>query len=138
MKTTKNLWGLLSFMMVAMLCVGFISCNKEDSYSTSVNVSDLVGTWDCTESTDYWDGGSKEGALVGKYIIIESNGTYNSNSSTVYSGSYTLSGNTLTVRSNKGRKFTATVSINKTKGTMLLEGSTDDGYTFSYKFKKRY
>lgn len=134
----KNYKSLLTIMLVIMICIGFDSCEKNEFYNSTFLPSDLVGTWDCTESVDYWDGGSKEGSLVGKYLIIYNNGTYSSNSSTVYSGYYTLSSNKLTIRSNRGRRFEATANMDGSKKKMQLEGSTDDGYTFKYTFKKRY
>jgi hypothetical protein len=133
----KYYWNLLTFMMVAMLSsFGFASCDS-DNISTPIENSDFVGTWEFTQSTDYLDSGTKEGALVGKAISFTDNGTYSSNTSTFYYGNYSVSANELTLRSNKGKKFTAKVS-NKKTSSMVLKGQASDGYSFTYAIKKKY
>lgn len=134
----KNLWSMLTIMMVAMLSISLTSCDGEEFYDSPFSTSDFVGTWKCTKSTDYTGSGTKEGSLVGKTVTFDTNGTYNASSTYLYAGSYTLSGNKVTLRSNRGGKYTAKVQINKTKRTMLMEGSSNDGNTFSYTFKKSY
>ena len=134
----KKLFFLM--MMAATLfvlgSVGFASCDS-DNISTPIENSDFVGTWEFTQSTDYLDSGTKEGALVGKTISFTDNGTYSSNTSTFYYGNYSVSANELTLRSNKGKKFTAKVS-NKKTSSMVLKGQASDGYSFTYAIKKKY
>ena len=122
----KYFLSLLTFVMVAMLgSVGLASCDS-DNISTPIENSDFVGTWEFTQSTDYLDSGTKEGALVGKTISFTDYGTYSSNTSTFYYGNYSVSANELTLRSNKGKKFTAKVSSKKTS-SMVLKGQASDG-----------
>lgn len=127
----KNLLHLMAIMMVAMLSSGFVACDKVDEFSGSVNASDVVGNWKCKEGTNSWGE-----SMSGKYLMIESNGTYSSNSSSLYAGYYTLSANKMTLRSNSGKTFTAKVAVNKTKKTLVLKGETKDGGTFNYSFKQ--
>ena len=134
----KNLWSMLAIVVIAMLSVGLTSCDGEEFYDSPFSASDFVGTWKCTSSIDYTSSGTKEGSLVGKTITFESNGTYNASFTYLYAGHYTLSSNKVTINSNRGGKYTAKVQINKTKKTMLLEGSSKDDNTFSYTFKKLY
>jgi len=61
------LWNFLTIMMVGLLSVGFVSCNKVDDFSTSVKAADLVGWWKFAN-----------GGLEGKTIQFDANGTYNS------------------------------------------------------------
>jgi hypothetical protein len=48
-----------------------------------------------------------------------------------------MAANELTLRSNKGKKFTAKVS-NKKTSSMVLKGQASDGYSFTYAIKKKY
>lgn len=55
----KNFLHVLTVMMVAMLCVGFISCGGDDGENTSGAIdSRILGTWYSTvsEGWDYVDG----------------------------------------------------------------------------------
>lgn len=133
----KYFWSLLTIMMVAMLSVGLASCDKVDDFSTPVSKSDIVGIWKFTQSTDYSSSGSvKEGALKGKTIIFEDYDVYNASSTYLYSGTYTLSANKLILRSNRGGKYTIKVAIKNAGRKMLMEGSADNGATFSYTLEK--
>ena len=114
-------------MMVAMLCVGISSCKKEEFYNTSVNLSDIVGFWKFTS-----------GNLEGENIEFSNNYTYNSPRTFFYGGPFTLSGNQLTLRSNRGGKYTAKIALDGMKKNMQMQGKSDDGKTFSYTLKKSY
>lgn len=125
--------GVLSFMIVSMLSVGLVSCGSDsDNEKESIDVDNVIGIWICTASHDSWDGGSEEGYMVNKYLIVNSDGTYESSSKSMGNGSYVISGNKLTAKTTSGRTITATVSING--NTLILNGSTDDGYKFNYTF----
>lgn len=132
----KYFWSLLTIMMVAMLSVGLASCDKVDDFSSSVSKSDIVGIWKFTQSTDYTSSGVKEGTLKGKTIIFYDYDVYNSPQTYLYGGSYTLSANKLILRSNKGGKYTTKVAIKNSGRKMLMEGSADNGATFSYTLEK--
>ena len=124
----KNLLHLMAIMMVAMLSVGLSSCDKVDDFSTPVSKSDLVGIWEFTN-----------GGLKGKTIQFDANGTYNASFTYLYAGSYTLSGHNLTLRSNRGNKYTMKIAI-KDPGLswakMTMQGTSDSGETISYTLKK--
>ena len=118
-------WSILTFMMVGLLSVGFASCNKLDAFSAYVNPSDLVGTWHFTD-----------GGLEGKTITFDSNGTYDSAFTYLYGGYYTLSGSDLTLRSSRGNKYTTKIAIKNAGKEMLMQGTADNGKSFSYTLKK--
>ena len=127
MKKKVSFRNLLAMMMVAMLCVGISSCKKEEFYNTSVNLPDIVGFWKFTS-----------GNLEGESIEFANYYTYNSPRTFFYGGSFTLSGNQLTLRSNRGDKYTAKIAFDGMKKNMQMQGKSDDGKTFSYTLKKSY
>lgn len=68
--------GVLFFMIVSMLSVGLVSCGSDsDNEKESIDVDNVIGIWICTASHDSWDGGSEEGYMVNKYLIVNSDGT---------------------------------------------------------------
>ena len=123
----KNLLHLMAIMMVAMLSVGLSSCDKVDDFSTPVSKSDLIGFWEFTN-----------GGLKGKTIEFDAY-TYNASFTYLYAGSYTLSGNVLTLRSSRGNKYTMKIAI-KDPGLswakMTMQGTSDSGETINYTLKK--
>ena len=122
---------VFSFVLSASTCGG--DSNNDEA---PVDVVNLVGIWECTASTESWDGGSEEGRRVGKRLVIYSNNTYSSTSGVLGEGTYTLSGNSLTAISSTGRLFTMTVSLNGS--TLKMSGTTNDGYSFDYTFRRVY
>lgn len=130
-----NFLSILTLMTVAMLSVVFTSCDGE--YSALITSGDFVGTWEITQSTNYLESGTNEGTLVGKTVTFSDNGLYSSNSSSLYYGYYRVAANELTMNSSRGLTLKAKV-YNKRSTSMVLKGSTNKGYTFSYTFKKKY
>lgn len=111
-----------------LLCISLVSCDKDDTFSTPVNASHLVGRWKFTN-----------GGLEGKTIQFDSNGTYSASFTYLYAGYYTLSGNVLTLRSSRGNKYTVKIAI-KDPGLsfakMTMEGTSDSGQKISYTLEK--
>lgn len=104
MKKKEFLWSMLTFVMVAMLSVGFVSCGDDDSGSDIP----IVGTWvDTDDNSDvsFTFNGDGSGYLKDKsgtsnfnYAYDESSKTlklWYVNSSLVYTYTVTLTGNTL-------------------------------------------
>ena len=123
-------------MLVMMALAVFASCSKDDDNSPqgSELVSKAIGTWMCTYSLDSGNGNSYEGLMVGKEVSIKSDGTYTSTAPTFgYTGTYTISGNTITAKSSSGT-FLVTVSISGNQ--MTWSGTASNGTTFRYVFKK--
>lgn len=125
----KNLiWCFLAVITAGLLCISLVSCDKDDTFSTPVNASHLVGRWKFTN-----------GGLEGKTIQFDSNGTYSASFTYLYAGYYTLSGNVLTLRSSRGNKYTLKIAI-KDPGLsfakMTMEGTSDSGQKISYTLEK--
>lgn len=131
----KNFMFLMAAIMVAMLSVGFVSCGSDDDDGPSGSdlVTEAVGTWMCTSSTDSAMGYTFDGLMVGKEVTIKSNGTYTSTAETFgYSGTYSIKGNTITAKSADGDTFMVNVTINGDK--MTWNGTSSGGTTFRYVF----
>lgn len=64
----KYFWSLLTFMMVAMLSVGFASCSSDDDDDNKGGSnSSIVGTWQCE-----WEDDGDTGYTV---LTFRANGT---------------------------------------------------------------
>ena len=136
MKILKS-WSLLLLLVVALPMM--TSCSKDGDDDKPINMTDAVGTWMCIESTDTYRGNTHTGLLVGTEVTIKSNGTYTSTASSSSSimgksGTYTLSGNTITAKNTEGYTFVITASINGNK--MRWKGTASNGVNFSYLFQR--
>ena len=134
----KNL-KILSIMLTILMIPLMVSCGDNDEKDSSPSGDDLIikasGTWMCTQSVDTQNGQSYQGLMVGKEIKINPNGTYSSTAATFgYSGTYTVSGNTITARSNAGGTFLITVTINGNR--MTWDGTANNGVSFRYIFER--
>ena len=134
----KNL-KILSIMLTILMIPLMVSCGDNDEKDNTPSGDDLIikasGTWMCTQSLDTQNGQSYQGLMVGKEIKISPNGTYTSTASTFgYSGTYTVSGNTITARSNAGGTFLITVTINGSR--MTWDGTANNGVSFRYIFER--
>ena len=129
--------------MLAVLMMPLVaSCGGDDSSdggggraTDSELISKAIGTWMCTESTDTQQGKSYQGMMVGKEVTINAGGTYTSTAPSFgYSGTYSVSGNKITAKSDAGGTFVITVTI---KGdNMTWEGTASNGVTFKYIFQR--
>ena len=134
MKKQIKLWGMMMVMMAPLM----VACGGDDSDDGSRGnelVTKAIGTWMCTSSTDSARGMSYDGLMVGKQVTIKNNGTYTSTASTLgYSGTYTISGNSITAKSDSGDTFVVTVTISGDK--MTWNGTASNGTTFRYVFTR--
>jgi hypothetical protein len=135
MKQFKLLSMLLTILMVPMM----VSCGGDDEKDNTPSGDDLIikasGTWMCTQSVDAQNGKSYQGLMVGKEITINPNGTYTSTAPTFgYSGTYTVSGNKITARSDAGDTFLINVSISGDR--MTWDGTANNGVSFRYIFER--
>ena len=79
MKTNK-IWSILVMLVVSVTAMFFTSCSSDDDRDgiKDINVQEVVGTWNCTASTDVVDGTPITGYMVGKSITISENGKFTS------------------------------------------------------------
>ena len=126
---------MLTIMMVAALCVGFVSCKSESETKEPINIADAIGTWMCVESYDTTLGQTYNGLLVGAQITIKNDGTYTSTASSFgTSGTYVVNENTITARNNRNETFVVSVTIKGSR--MTWEGTSSTGVKFKYTFSK--
>ena len=135
MKQLK-IWSMMMLMVMAMPLMA--ACGSDDNNDSGARgsqlVSEAVGTWMCTESTDTYNGHTSTGLMVGKEVSIKKDGTFTSTSSTFGAyGTYTISGNQITARSSAGT-FVVTVTISGNK--MIWNGTASNGVTFHYVFQR--
>ena len=133
MKKMK-LWSMM--MLVVMMMPFVASCGSDDDNGPSGDAlkKQAIGKWMCTESRDEASGRVYTGLMVGKEVVIMSNNTYTSTSSTFgYTGTYTLSGNTITAKSSAGT-FVVNVTISGDK--MYWDGTASNGTKFKYTFQR--
>lgn len=135
MKKLK-IWSIIMLMVMAiplMVACGGDDSSSGDSYKDSELISRAIGTWMCTQSEDTGQGQTYQGLMVGKEVTIYANGTYSSTASSFgYTGTYTVSGNKITARSNNGSTFVITASISGDR--MTWDGTASNGVTFKYIF----
>ncbi len=126
-----------AILLVCVLCVNLTACSSSDDGNDLPPVTDVkqaVGTWMCIESVDNYRGQSSQGLMVGKQVTIKSDGTFTSTSSSFgYSGTYTMSGSTITAKSSAG---TFLVTVYLSGDTMKWNGTASNGVTFEYTFKR--
>ena len=124
-------------LLVLMVLPTIIACGSDDDDngpSGDELKKQALGLWMCIESRDEGGGRTYNGLMVGKEVCIMSNNTYTSTSSTFgYSGTYSLSGNTITAKSNAGT-FVVNVTINGDK--MIWDGTASNGTKFRYVFQR--
>ena len=121
--------------MMGMASLSLTGCGSDDDDTpvVNINVRDFIGNWVCTASTDTWQGQSHEGLMVGKQLQIMEGGKYYSTSSDMgREGTWSISGNKISVTPIDGRTITATVTING--NTLILSGTTSENVTFTYTF----
>ncbi len=135
MKKLK-IWSMMMF--IAMALPMMVACGDDGGGSdSSANAlkKQAIGKWMCITSYDIQNGKIMTDLMVGKEVTIMSNNTYTSTSSSFgYSGTYTISGNTITAKSSKGATFVVDVTFRDDK--MYWEGKASNGVTFGYMFVK--
>ena len=126
------------FLSALLFSVSLISCGDDNGNSSASGdnlISQAVGTWMCTQSTDTQQGNSYSGMMVGKEVSIFANGTYTSTGASFgYSGTYSVSGNKITTHSDNGGTFVITVNISGDR--MEWNGTASNGVTFRYIFER--
>ena len=130
------------YLMMALLTMPFVACGSDDDDDTTVvdNLSQVVGTWVCTASTDSWTtekgSGSGENLMVGETLTIKADGSYSSSSYDFgRTGTWAVQGGTFSASTSSGRTMSGRISLSG--GTMRIQGSTNDGYKFDYRFAKQ-
>ena len=122
-------------LLVMMLLPMMVACGDDDGGSGPSGDAlkiQAIGLWMCTDSKDEYGGKTYNGLMVGKEVHIMSNNTYTSTSSSFgYSGTYVLSGNTITARSSAG---TFVVNVRIIGDKMYWDGTASNGTTFNYTF----
>ena len=128
-------------LFVALLCSMFVvsSCGSDNDNDDGARDSQLIaeasGTWMCIESTDTQQSGyDVENLMIGKEVTIKKDGTFTSTSPSFgKSGTFTVSGNSITAKSEVGT-FVVTVTVSGNK--MTWEGTASNGVRFRYVFQK--
>lgn len=135
MKTNKIL-SILSMLVVSLTVMFFTSCSSDDDGDSSkdINVQEVVGTWTCTASTDKVDGKSITGYMVGESITISEDGKFSSTASSIGNGTWELNGNKMSAKNTYGDTFSATIAVSG--NTMKWNGSSSQGVSFNYTWKK--
>ena len=129
-------------LFVALLCSMFFvtacgSDNDDDGARDSQLIAEASGTWMCIESTDTQQNGyNVENLIVGKEITIQKNGTFTSNAPSFgKSGTFTVSGNSITAKSEVGT-FVVTITVSGNK--MTWNGTASNGVRFHYVFQREF
>mgnify|MGYP002624143320 CR=1 FL=1 len=132
--------SFLSIMMLVLMAMPlFVSCGSDDDNDDGARDSQLVaevsGTWMCVESTDTQQSGYElKSLIVGKEITIKKDGTFTSNAPSFgKSGTFTVSGNSITAKSEVGT-FVVTVTVSGNK--MTWDGTASNGVKFHYVFQR--
>ena len=115
----KNLYYFLAVMLLSLVSVGFVSCGDDKDEPKS---SDLVGTWQLKAIDE--DGGAYESLVQftksGQWNSVE---IYNDDSEIdidVERGTYTVSGNRITVNyTEDGKTYTESMTF-EVKGDKLM------------------
>ena len=132
--------GFISILLLAVLMMPMmVSCGGDEEKTEVVSdgelISKAIGTWMCVQSTDKQNGQSYDGLMVGKEVTINAGGTYTSTSQSFgYTGTYSVNGNTVTVKSNSGGTFVITVTFSGKR--MVWDGAANNGVTFKYIFDR--
>ena len=124
-------------LVVSVTAMVFTSCSSDDDGdggSQDINAQEVFGTWTCTESTDNVNGQSMFGYMVGKSITISEDGKFSSTASSIGNGTWVLDGNKISAKNTSGDTFNATLSVSG--NTMKWNGSSSQGVSFNYTWKK--
>ena len=127
-------WSIVLLMAVSLPL--FNSCGSDEDGGPSGDelMNKAIGRWICTASTDIQGGKTMTGLMVGKEVSIKKDHTYTSTSSSFgYSGTYTISGNTITAKNHNGATFVVNVKIQG--NIMTWNGTASNGVTFNYTFE---
>lgn len=135
-KTISLFVALLCSMFFVTAC-GSDNDNDDDGARDSQLIAEASGTWMCIESTDTQQNGyNVENLIVGKEITIQKNGTFTSNAPSFgKSGTFTVSGNSITAKSEVGT-FVVTITVSGNK--MTWNGTASNGVRFHYVFQREY
>ena len=135
MKTNK-FWSILVMLVVSVTAMFFTSCSSSDDDNNSqvINVHEVVGKWTCTASTDKVNGKSITGYMVGESITISEDGKFSSSANSIGNGTWILNGNKISAKNTYGDTFNATLSVSG--NTMKWNGSSSQGVSFNYTWKK--
>lgn len=136
---------ILAALMMAVVCVSFSSCSKDDDETKSVELSlaNLKGTWDMVKcyGWEYNSDNTKENweeGVKGEYIFFEDvdgNGGYYDGHVTRYFSSL-IDGNKLVFKSSDWLSGKS-VTITKLTSTELHITATDEDSEENYEMKKR-
>ena len=132
-----NILSILMLIVMAMPLV--VSCGSDDNDDDGARDSQLIaeasGTWMCIESTDTQQSGyDVENLMIGKEVTIKKDGTFTSNAPSIgKSGTFTVSGNSITAKSEVGT-FVVTVTVSGNK--MTWDGTASNGVRFHYVFQR--
>lgn len=123
-------------MLVVSTVMIFASCSSDgdENGSKEINVQDVVGTWNCTASTDNVNGKSISGYMVGESITISADGKFSSTASSIGKGTWTLGGNQISAENKNGDTFSATLTVSG--NTMKWDGTSSRGVSFYYTWTK--
>lgn len=135
-KTISLFVALLCSMFFVTAC-GSDNDNDDDGARDSQLIAEASGTWMCIESTDTQQNGyNVENLIVGKEITIQKNGTFTSNAPSFgKSGTFTVSGNSITAKSEVGT-FVVTITVSGNK--MTWNGTASNGVRFHYVFQREF
>ena len=139
-----NRLKLLTFQVLSIISVLLVaSCSSSNGNelqtseegSNETLLSQAIGTWMCTKSTDVQGTNTYNNLMIGKEITIYPNRTFSSTAETIgYSGSFTINGNKITAKNNNGDTFLINVSFSGDK--MYWEGTSSQGISFNYTFER--
>lgn len=135
MKPNK-FFSILIMLVVSVTVMFFTSCSSDDDGdgSKDINVQELVGTWTCTASTDKVNGKPITGYMVGESITVSEDGKFSSTASSIGNGTWELNGNKISAKNTYDNTFTATIVVSG--NTMKWDGSSSQGVSFNYTWKK--
>lgn len=135
MKPNK-FFSILIMLVVSVTVMFFTSCSSDDDGdgSKDINVQELVGTWTCTASTDKVNGKPITGYMVGESITVSEDGKFSSTASSIGNGTWELNGNKISAKNTYDNTFTATIVVSV--NTMKWDGSSSQGVSFNYTWKK--
>ena len=135
MKPNK-FFSMLIMLVVSVTVMFFTSCSSDDDGdgSKDINVQEVVGTWTCTASTDKVNGKPITGYMVGESITVSEDGKFSSTASSIGNGTWELNGNKISAKNTYDNTFTATIVVSG--NTMKWDGSSSQGVSFNYTWKK--
>lgn len=135
MKPNK-FFSILIMLVVSVTVMFFTSCSSDDDGdgSKDINVQEVVGTWTCTASTDKVNGKPITGYMVGESITVSEDGKFSSTASSIGNGTWELNGNKISAKNTYDNTFTATIVVSG--NTMKWDGSSSQGVSFNYTWKK--